>query len=147
MVRVRGIFQSYDAFHKRDNKKARSLDKVPKLRAFPARSYLSDNCFWLREPDLNWRPPGYEGFISHFWYISDIRKSYNNGDIALFFYFDVCQLTHCVHYIGVSFGVKKRIIFWSVRSYKYDASPYRSLYQPKELHRYNSASNPNNLSF
>ena len=34
MVRVRGIFQSYDAFHKRDNKKARSLDKVPKLRAF-----------------------------------------------------------------------------------------------------------------
>ena len=53
MVRVRGIFQSYDAFHKRDNKKARSLDKVPKLRAFPARSYLSDNCSWLREPDLN----------------------------------------------------------------------------------------------
>ena len=53
MVRVRGIFQSYDVFHKRDNKKARSLDKVPKLRAFPALSYLSDNCFWLREPDLN----------------------------------------------------------------------------------------------
>ena len=42
------------------NKKARSLDKVPKLRAFPARSYLSDNCSWLREPDLNWRPSGYE---------------------------------------------------------------------------------------
>ena len=60
MVRVRGIFQSYDAFHKRDNKKARSLDKVPKLRAFPARSYLSDNCSWLREPDLNGRPSGYE---------------------------------------------------------------------------------------
>ena len=66
MVRVRGIFQSYDAFHKRDNKKARSLDKVPKLRAFPARSYLSDNCSWLRELDLNQRPSGYEGFISHF---------------------------------------------------------------------------------
>ena len=29
------------------NKKARSLslNKVPKLRAFPALSYLSDNCF------------------------------------------------------------------------------------------------------
>ena len=38
---------------KNTNKKARSLDKVPKLRAFPARSYLSDNCSWLREPDLN----------------------------------------------------------------------------------------------
>ena len=62
--------------------------------------------FWLREPDLNWRPSGYERFISYFWYISDIRKSYDNGDIALFFYFDVCQLTHCVRYIGVSFGVK-----------------------------------------
>lgn len=34
---------------KNTNKKARSLDKVPKLRAFPARSYLSDNCSWLRE--------------------------------------------------------------------------------------------------
>ena len=53
MVRVRGIFQSYDVFHKRDNKKTRSLDKVPKLRAFSALSYLSDNCSWLREPDLN----------------------------------------------------------------------------------------------
>ena len=61
---------------------------------------------WLRELDLNQRPSGYEGFISHFRYISDIRKSYDNGDIALFFYFDVRQLTHCVQYIGVSFGVK-----------------------------------------
>ena len=38
---------------KNTNKKAHNLDKVPKLRAFPARSYLSDNCSWLREPDLN----------------------------------------------------------------------------------------------
>ena len=52
MVRVRGIFQSYDAFHKRDNKKARSLDKVPKLRAFPALSYLSDNCSWKRTSQM-----------------------------------------------------------------------------------------------
>lgn len=49
-----------------------------------------------------------KGFISHFRYISDIRKSYDNGDIALFFYFDVRQLTHCVQYIGVSFGVKNK---------------------------------------
>ena len=61
---------------------------------------------WLREPDLNWRPSGYEGFISCFLHILGTRKSYNNGDIALFFYFDVRQLTHCVRYIGVSFGVK-----------------------------------------
>ena len=49
----------------------------------------------------------YEGFISYFRYTLDICKSYDNGDIALFFYFDVRQLTHCVRYIGVSFGVKK----------------------------------------
>ena len=61
---------------------------------------------WLREPDLNWRPSGYEGFISRFRYILDIRKSYNNGDIALFFYFDIYQITHCIHDSGVSFGVK-----------------------------------------
>ena len=106
MVRVRGIFQSYDAFHKRDNKKARSLDKVPKLRAFPARSYLSDNCSWLREPDLNWRPSGYEKFISHFWYISDIRKSYNNGDIALFFISTFISLRTAYIILGSVLGSK-----------------------------------------
>ncbi|WP_295219628.1 hypothetical protein, partial [Ruminococcus sp.] len=52
---------------------------------------------------------GGEGFISYFQYISDIRKSYNNGDIALFFHFDIRQLTHCVQYIGVSFGVKIKV--------------------------------------
>ena len=37
---------------KNTNKKARSLDKVPKLRAFPAFSYLSDNCFWKRTSQM-----------------------------------------------------------------------------------------------
>ena len=37
---------------KNTNKKARSLDKVPKLRAFPALSYLSDNCSWKRTSQM-----------------------------------------------------------------------------------------------
>lgn len=37
---------------KNTNKKAHNLDKVPKLRAFPARSYLSDNCSWKRTSQM-----------------------------------------------------------------------------------------------
>ena len=37
---------------KNTNKKAHNLDKVPKLRAFPAFSYLSDNCFWKRTSQI-----------------------------------------------------------------------------------------------
>ena len=73
---------------------------------------LSNNAFtWLRELDLNQRPSGYEGFISYFRYILDIYESYDNGDITLFFYFDVRQLTHCVCHFGVSFGVNCIIIY------------------------------------
>ena len=42
--------------------------------------------------------------------------------------------------------VHKNAISSPVPSCKCDAFPYRSLYQPKELHRGNSASSPDNLS-
>lgn len=52
-----------------------------------------------------------KGFISYFQYILDICKSYNNGDIALLFYFGIRQLMHCVRYIGVSF-VRSNFFFY-----------------------------------
>ena len=82
-------------------------------------------------------------------HILDTFQTYANRIITAilryFFISTFISLRTAYIILGSVLGSKNRIIFWFVRSCKCGASPYHNLYQPKELHHYNSASNPDNL--